>query len=327
MYIYYTIDTPIFLLRMLYKNAIIFLVIIMKLNLQDWQKDIDDNCNLFGLDIPGAHDCAARYVPLKRLTKCQSMSIYQQLCTGVRALDVRVKPLGNRRLGMVHGLAGIYKTRNLRGAQMELGDLLENCYHFLDEHPGESIIFQFKNDNNKDMERCFANLFYTYIRGNESRWYAENRIPTLGEVRGKLVLVRRCSLDKSNPDFCDSNTGIDFSGYIEQDGFSPEPARLDTHSIDGAEFVIMDRFRYAPHTRWSKCNLPFLDSRGAFGNDGSYVICFFSTAGGVLGPQANAEYINSRFLDYPLDSKKYYGIMYFDFITPELAEKIISNNY
>ena len=89
----------------------------------------------------------------------------------------------------------------------------------------------------------------------------------------------------------------------------------------------MDRFRYAPHTRWSKCNLPFLDSRGAFGSDGSYVICFFSTAGGVLGPQANAEYINSRFLDYPLDSKKYYGIMYFDFITPELAEKIISNNY
>lgn len=316
-----------FLLRMLYKNDIIFLVIIMKINLQEWQKDIDDNCNLFSLDIPGTHDCATQYVQLKKFARCQSLDIYHQLCIGVRALDVRVEALDNSRLGMVHGIAKIYNTDNHRGPQMELGDLLGQCYRFLDEHPGESIIFQFKNDNNKEMEQCFSNLFYTYIRGNESRWYLQNKIPTVGEARGKLVLVRRCKPDESNPDFFAGNTGIDFSGYVEQDDLVPEPAILDTRSSDGAVFVIMDRFKYKPETRWSKCNQPFLDSRTAFDSDAEYVICFFSTAGGVLGPRANAEYINSRFMDYPLDSKKYYGIMYFDFLTPDIAEKIIKNNY
>ena len=70
---------------------------------------------------------------------------------------------------------------------MDMGDVLSQCYRFLDECPGEAVVFQFKNDNGKENEQCFDNLFYTYIKGKEPYWYLEDRVPTLGAARGKLV--------------------------------------------------------------------------------------------------------------------------------------------
>ena len=51
-----------------------------------------------------------------------------------------------------------------------------------------------------------------------------------------------------------------------------------------------------------------------------------STAGGIKGPESNAKYINPRLLDYPLEKGKYYGIMYLDFPSEDIAEKIILTN-
>ena len=42
---------------------------------------------------------------------------------------------------------------------MDMGDVLSQCYRFLDECPGEAVVFQFKNDNGKENEQCFDNLF------------------------------------------------------------------------------------------------------------------------------------------------------------------------
>lgn len=296
----------------------------MNINPKKWMSEIDDGANLFALNIPGTHDCVTKYVQFSYISRCQDKNIYEQLNMGVRALDIRVGAK-NDRLVMLHGIAKAFDTPNKLGRQMDMDSVLSQCYKFLDENPGECIIFQFKNDSGKQMEQCFNNLFYTYIGKNPKYWYCENKIPALSEARGKIVLIRRCNMDASNSEFTSHNTGIDFSRWVEQDTALPEALTLDTRSADGAKFIVQDRFKYKPEPRWNDCIKPFLDKRTAF--DGTYVICYLSTAGGIKGPYNNAVYINQKFLDYSLDKSNYYGTIYLDFPTDELIEKIVSLNF
>lgn len=287
-------------------------------------REIDDDKMLYTLTIPGTHDCVTQYVQYPHISRCQDRNIYEQLNIGIRALDIRVKSNGER-LGMVHGAANAFvNPRKFCGIKMDMADVLEHCYNFLSRNPSEAIVFQFKNDSNKEMEKCFNNLFYTYIKGNEDKWFLENRVPSLGEARGKIVLIRRCKMDKSNAEFGDHNTGLDFSNWVEQDWKAPEPLMLKTNSMDKASFVIQDRFKYKPEDRWQKCLRPFLDTMAKF--DGTYIIDYTSTAGGIKGPQHNSSVINPLFMQYPLDKEKYYGTIYLDFPHPELTRKIIGHN-
>lgn len=296
----------------------------MDIKLNEWMSGVDNSRKLYELSIPGTHDCVTEYVQFPHISQCQNMNISDQLEIGVRALDIRVQSLDNR-LGMVHGMAKAFNNPGYNTAQMDMSDVLLRCYDFLKNHPSECIIMQFKNDSGKEMEKCFNNLFYTYIKGNEDKWFLQNRVPTMGECRGKIVLIRRCKMDEENEEFTNENTGLDFSQWVEQDTAEPEPLVLETNSVDNASFVIQDRFKYKPEPRWSECIEPFLNNRTEF--SGEYVICYLSTAGGNKGPQANAQYINPMFMDYPLDKSRYYGTIYLDFPFIDLTRKIISHNF
>lgn len=57
----------------------------------------------------------------------------------------------------------------------------------------------------------FGEFYAQCIRGREELWYLENRIPALGEVRGKIVLLRVVGADALH--FDDKTCGIDFSAY------------------------------------------------------------------------------------------------------------------
>lgn len=306
---------------LLYKNDILFLVINM--NLRRWMKDIDDNKNLFSINMAGTHDCVTQYVQLSHIAKCQDRNIYEQLCLGIRGLDIRVKSKGSR-LGMVHSFTKAFNKPNHFSAQMDMADVLEHCYRFLKENPSEAIVFQFKNDNGREMEKCFDNLYNTYIKGNEDKWFLENRVPSVSECRGRIVLIRRCKMADRDT-YTDKNSGIDFSKWVEQDTAVPEPLILKTGKKSEMTFIIQDRYKYKPEPRWNECIKPFLDTMKPF--NGTYIINYLSTAGGLKGPYNNSKYINPHFMDYPLDKENYYGMIYVDFPTAGLVEKIIATNF
>ena len=293
------------------------------MKLVNWIKNIDDSAEVLRLNLAGTHDCVTQYVQLSYISKCQNMNIYEQLCLGIRALDIRVQSSGER-LKMVHGIAKAFNTPNRFSPQMDMEDVLFHCYKFLAENKSEAIVFQFKNDSGRENEKCFDNLFNTYIKGNEDKWFLENRSPLLSEARGKIILIRRCKM-ASRPNYTDKNTGIDFSKWVEQDTAVNEPLYLETGGIENMRFLIQDRFKYKPIPRWSEVIKPFLDKMTAF--DGTYIINYLSTAGGIKGPYNNSKYINPRFLSYVLDKNKYYGTVYMDFPTAELVEKIVSLNF
>lgn len=293
----------------------------MKLN--SWMNGLEDSREILRLNICGTHDCVTQYVQFSHISKCQNMNIYDQLCLGIRALDIRVESRGDR-LKMVHGIAKAFNSPNHFSAQMDMADVLNHCYKFLEKNKSEAIIFQFKNDSGKENEKCFDNLFNTYISKNPHKWFLENRSPLLGEARGKIVLIRRCKM-ADRKIYTDKNTGIDFSKWIEQDTAEPSPLALKTSGENEMIFIVQDRFKYKPEPRWNDCIKPFLDTMTEF--NGTYIINYLSTAGGLKGPYNNSKYINPKFLDYPLDKKKYYGTIYTDFPTEKLARKIIETNF
>ena len=294
-----------------------------KIDLRNWMSEIDDGKKLFALNIPGTHDCVTQYVQLPHFARCQNRNIYEQLNIGVRALDIRVKPKGDR-LVMIHAFTKAFNNPNRLGRQMDFADVLSNVYNFLDRNPRETVIIQFKNDTGKNYEWSFDNLFKTYIKPDINRWYLENRTPTLGEARGKVVLIRRCKMDKTNPEYTDENTGIDFSSWVEQTEVKPEALLLKTGSKDGAEFIIQDRYKYKPQGKWFDCVKPFLDVKRSPGEQ--FVICYLSTSGGVAGPRNNSVFVNAEFMKYETEKGEYLGTMYLDFPTPELTRKIIGSN-
>lgn len=296
----------------------------MNINLSRWMENIPAERNLLSLDIPGAHDCAANFIQFSRMSRCQSTDIYGLLKLGIRALDIRVAPHNNK-LILVHAVHKAFVSSEKGSRPLEMNDVIKQIKRFLNENPSETVIFQFKNDSEKKMEPCFEMLFNQHISKEKKLWFTENRIPQICEVRGKIVLLRRCAIYHFNKPYNDDTAGIDFSRWEDQKIATPEPEILLTHSKDDDAFIIQDRYKYAPKPRWEKCLKPFLDSRKAF--DGNYIICFTSTAGGFKGPKKNSDYINPRFLEYCLEKDKYYGVLYFDFPTKDITKKVIENNF
>ena len=302
------------------KNGIIVLVIIMTLN--NWMSKLNGDTELFRLNLAGTHDCVTQYVQFSRISKCQNTNIYQQLLMGIRCLDIRVAQKGSR-LGMVHGFAKAFSTPNHFSKQMDMAEVLKHCYRFLEENPTETVVFQFKNDDRRHQEKCFDNLYKSYILQNPNKWYLENRGPSLSEARGKIVLLRRCN--KDNSAHYPLGSGIDFSRWVEQRPCVPEPLTLKTGGEHSMTFTVQDRFNYKPEPRWRQCILPFLKSMGEF--KGNYVINYLSTAGGFKGPYENSKYINPRFEEFELNPRYYYGCIYMDFPTEKLVEKIVKTNF
>ena len=295
----------------------------MSINLKKWMGEISSDKPLFSLNIPGTHDCAARYVQYAHIAKCQELSIYEQLSIGIRALDIRVMPAENRLL-MIHAIAKVYYNARKPRLQMDFEYILSQIYSFLNENPSETVIIQFKNDSGKDFEKSFDILYNTYIKPDIDKWYLENRCPSLGEARGKIVLIRRCLMYENKEEYSKEASGIDFSSWVEQPELVPDPLVLETGGSDGAEFIIQDRFKYKAEDKWSACLKPFLSSLKPF--DKQYVICYFSTSGGIAGPKKNAQLLNNAFINFPIQRGINLGTIYLDFPSKRITTKIIESN-
>lgn len=289
----------------------------MIINLCKWMETLDGSRPVLQYNLAGSHDCATQYVQFSHITKCQDLNIYEQLCIGIRLLDARVESEGDR-LKMVHAVAKAFNSPSVFAEQMDMSDVLAHCYRFLSENPYETIILMFKNDSSGADEECFDNLYNTYISENEDKWFLENRIPTLDEVRGRIVLLNRCNANQS------SNTGINCTQWEDQGETVPEPLSLETGGEHSETFVIQDRYKYKPEEKWNDCVRPFLDEASEF--SGNYIINYLSTAGGIKGPFKNSLYINPQFIEYPLNKNYYYGIICCDFPSRDLTRKIIETN-
>ena len=199
----------------------------------DWMSFIDDDVSLTQLTIPGTHDSHAtadhmdhdrireKYVPGKpladlvnlwvkwttggkvaagvtdaiidRFTVTQKWDINSQLYMGVRYLDLRV--CEGDSYSMCHG------DIPLRG---DLWGVLNDIKGFLDQHKREVVLVAILYQGAGQPSDMAAKVKTVWDTNN---WYRTRKWPTLGQARGKAVLLSR---------FSDS-IGINMDGWWGQE--------------------------------------------------------------------------------------------------------------
>lgn len=239
-------------------------------HVHNWMSAIPDTTSVASLSIPGTHDSGT--IPTKCFTVptitdelnfscCQSMTLSEQLQSGIRYFDIRVNYLSSKptvrsaiqlldpfgwsgKLGaprVPQGLLGaisdgLYIAHGPYYFQM-LDLAFKEFYSFLDTNPSEGILVSIKREGGDDDEATTLDKVLDLIRTTKpSRWRLDQDLPTMGQVRGKIQLVRRCN---------GSNVGInltDWPGNTTQDYTSPFAHRIsdqyDVYPQKGPDGVV-----------------------------------------------------------------------------------------
>lgn len=173
---------------------------ITQANSERWMSYLPDKTPLTTISIPGTHNSGANYGDVN-FVKCQRLTIADQLRIGVRFLDLRV----SENLNIFH--ANYYQKTNLK-------DIFDNIDEFLSKNPNETIFVSIKEENVDNKVKFIENIFpfimaqyhkgRIYRNGSYTLEDLENRnnynetlrlFPDLGDVRGKVVLLRRFTYD------------------------------------------------------------------------------------------------------------------------------------
>lgn len=159
-----------------------------------WMKYVNDNKFLDELSIPGTHDSGTCSVdndtePQSSQVKCQQDYIPTQLLEGIRYFDIRLGK-GNDP-GICHGDFYLFKKD---GYYLHLSDVIRYFKTFLSENPREALIMLASRGNDEATDDSVTTAFAKVMDDNPDLFYTSSHVPTLGEVRGKIVLLRRFRL-------------------------------------------------------------------------------------------------------------------------------------
>ncbi|KAF7367945.1 PLC-like phosphodiesterase [Mycena sanguinolenta] len=170
----------------------------------DWMSGLSDNTKIVDLNLPGTHNSAtwgysdARQAELVKYTgsirapvfyRCQERSISQSLHDGIRVLDLRLGyNAATGTIGLVHGPAMLASTTTLH-------DVFCSLYNWIFAHPTETVlVFIYQQLQNSEDDRKFEEIvFDTLNDGLAKRFWLQRagELGTLGEARGKLILLQR----------------------------------------------------------------------------------------------------------------------------------------
>ncbi|MFI5766659.1 phosphatidylinositol-specific phospholipase C [Streptomyces sp. NPDC051563] len=221
------------------------------LSTQDWMSGLGDSTALQRMTIPGTHDSGATRGGL--YVACQNTSIADQLGSGIRFLDVRCRVTGGS-FAIHHG--AYYQN-------LMFGDVLAACWNFLAAHPSETVLMRLKQEYSEESDATFRAVYDDYLnnRGWSPLFKVADSLPTLGQVRGKVLLL---------PD----NGGL------------PGGLRYG----DGNVFDIQDDYMAEPFAKRGKIENQF---RKAVQQPGKFFMNYTSTAA-ALPPRWNSDRLNPQ---------------------------------
>lgn len=162
-----------------------------------WMKYVDGNKYLDELSIPGTHDSSTCSVdndtePQTSLAKCQQDYIPTQLLEGIRYFDIRLGKNNDKGdPGIDHGICYLLKKD---GGFIHLSDVIGYFKTFLNENPSEALIMLVSRGNDEATDESVTTAFANVMDNNSGLFYTSSHVPTLNEVRGKIVLLRRFKL-------------------------------------------------------------------------------------------------------------------------------------
>ncbi len=294
--------------------------------MQDWLKNIADSSPVCNINLPGTHDSTARFVRFSYFARCQNKSITEQLRMGIRFFDLRAEADGEK-IKLVHSIIDC-RLRRFGSKKLYTDDVLAEMFAFLDAHPSEALFLLFKQDDGAVPPDATFDLFYERHIARETRFYTENRIPCLGEVRGKIVLLNRCDLTKYREKYNDGNSGLNLANWPEQGGYYPNwqvetPIRCRSGEGTTGTLYLQDFYKLPPREKWQNAVWPTLND--AARHDG-LVLNYCSATNGLLGPRAFEKKMSKFFSAFEPVSGRKLGWLILDFPKQETVERIIRSN-
>ncbi|KAF8267822.1 PLC-like phosphodiesterase [Lactarius quietus] len=164
------------------------ILLLPKRPLESFLSDLSDTTPLYSLCLPG--NMAFYGWPI---SQCQSVTtpLLEQLNCGIRLLDIRLA----KKSGRLFSYHGQYPQRT------PFHSILADLYTFLTSPNSarETVIVSIKQeDYDSHSPENFSALVRDEIEaspGGMGMWFLENRIPALGEVRGKAIMFSRFGVD------------------------------------------------------------------------------------------------------------------------------------
>ncbi|KAK2832055.1 hypothetical protein FQN49_006896 [Arthroderma sp. PD_2] len=202
------------------------LAIFSSANLNSWMRELKDDTLTSALSIPGTHNSPTCHVAPPSV-RCQAVSPREQLDNGVRFFDIRMHPqwpddASKDGLLLSHSVFPISLT-----GQKTFRDMLNEIEGFLDLNPSETLIMSIKREGaGEHNDDQLANVLKThYTNAKPSRWYTDTKVPTLGEARGKIVLVRRFNIPEHlRKEHDGRGWGIDATGWADNTDYHTCPS-------------------------------------------------------------------------------------------------------
>ena len=255
-----------------------------------WMKDVSDDTAIEDLDIVGSHESLALYGIGDLAGQCQSLPIGEQLELGVRLFDIRLKVSG----ASLHAYHGFVDERQ------KFHETISTLHSFLANHPSEALFISIKTEDSEGENAArFDKLVEQQI--DPTRWYLDATMPsTLGQVRGKMVLLSR---------YANASHGVDWhNGWRDNKSFSL-----------GESFYVQDQYALDSIEKKKEA------ITACYARAETFKINYFSGYLTNHFPPMHAptfaKEINGWAKTYlPSVSKK--GFMFFDFVNTELMDVV-----
>lgn len=288
------------------KERAIAAVIPPNYSLSNWMGALSNNISIAQLSIPGTHDSGARTEPISGTAKCQNLSIGEQLSAGVRFLDIRCRHIDNG-FAIHHG--AIYQNLNFN-------DVINACIGFLNSNPTETIIMSVKEEHTaSNNTRSFEQTFDSYVSQNSSKWDLGTGIPNLGDVRGKIKLLRRFGSGSAK--------GIDATNWADNTTFSINNS--------AANLKVQDFYNVNDvNTKWANVETQLNDAHNDNSNRLYLNFCSGYKAGifGIPNINTVANSVNPKvttFFNSHTSGK--YGVVILDFVDGARSQLIANTNF
>jgi len=268
-----------------------------------WMSQLSDTAWISDLSIPGTHNSGALHEPIAGTAACQTMTISDQLESGVRFFDVRCRHEDDR-FTIYHGPV----------FQKQSYDDIENLMrNFLEKHDKEVLLVTLKQENSpRRISKPFDETVRQYIKDAGGLYFTEGHLPQLREVRGKIVVLRRFP---TKPDL-----GIDATNW----GHSG--------SHQSRQLFIQDRFELRNSAdKWSLVKDALQQANKI---DDERTLHLNVTSGyvknvlGIPNIKVISDAINPKLMEFLGQSdQRRLGCVVTDFMTPELSKAIYRQNF
>lgn len=335
-----------------------------------WMSRIPADRLLHQITIPGTHDSGTR--GLAYPSETQTATIEEQLMMGIRFFDIRVDSSSNA-LRVVHGSA-----HGSGNTDLYFTDVAEMFSDFLSgkqrlQSTEETVIMQVKNDRGgtSGLHDEIVKQLKKAFKGEEDRLYLKpirlafnqnsptfGTIPSIGDLRGKLVLLRRYDYDKeddleagtpvkyfasgsvynnwtSNPgssDWLSCFNQDNFEWPNSDDNISHFGSLIDYRNRHGLSFVIQDQYQKSDYGTFAEKYQKFVKKYLNKASQGMSPDSWFLNFSSCAPPDNYAEEINEKLAEYFKEPPTPrpgcgFGTIVMDFAEPDLVRSIIASNF